>query len=315
MKIMVTGGAGFIGSHVVEAIVNQQISDEVISVVDILSMGHRENLSSVDDTSVQVIEQDLTNYARVSQLIAKHSVDTVIHLAVTPLVYSLMEPVVGYDHIVAMQQNLLECLRKGSYRRLISFSSSEVYGGMSGSNVITESSPMNPATPYAAAKASADLLALSYVNSFDLDVTIVRPFNNYGPRKRVLKRAGMIPTAIRNLSLGRPIELFGGGIASRDFVYVDDTANACMRVLQAGNVTGEVLHVASGVSRSMREVVLDIARIMEMEPVIIDRPGRQGDVAALNGCVEKTQRLLGYRPSTSWEDGLKQCIEYYRCDG
>lgn len=314
MKIMVTGGAGFIGSHVVETLVNEKLSSEVISVVDILSMGDRKNLSGVEATNVHVIEQDLTDYPRVSQLIAKHSIDTVIHLAVTPLIYSVYEPVVGYDHIVAMQQNLLECLRKGLYRKLISFSTSEVYGGMSGLKLITERAPLNPATPYAAAKASADLLALSYVNSFDLDVTIIRPFNNYGPRKQVLKNAGIIPTVIRNLSLGRPIELHGGGIASRDFVYVEDTAKTVSQVLQSNNLKGEVLHVASGISRTMRQVVMDIARLMDVEPRIEDRPRRQGDVAGLKGCTEKTRDLIGFTPSTSWEHGLKQCIQYYRLD-
>ncbi len=311
MKIMVTGGAGFIGSHLVEAIVEQQLSAEVISVVDILSMGDRSNLSNVEGSHVQVIEQDLTNYERVSQLIAKHSVDVVIHLAVTPLVYSLVEPVVGYDHIVAMQQNLLECQRKGLFQRLISFSTSEVYGGMAGRDVITEESPLNPATPYAAAKASADLLALSYVNSFDLDVTIVRPFNNYGPRKKVLKRAGIIPTVIRNLSRGLPVQLYGGGVASRDFVYVEDTVQAVLKVVSGENLSGEVLHVASGESRSMRDVIFDVARLMDVEPIVEDLPARQGDVASLRGSMDKTKSLIDYAPATTWEDGLKRCIEYY----
>lgn len=309
---MVTGGAGFIGSHVVEAIVSEQLSEEVISVVDILSMGDRKNLQCVEASHVQVIEQDLTNYERVSQLIAKHSVDTVIHLAVTPLVYSLVEPVVGFDHIVKMQQNLLECQRKGLFRKLISFSTSEVYGGMSGREVITEDSPLSPTTPYAAAKASADLMALAYVNSFDLDVTIVRPFNNYGPRKKVLRSAGIIPTVIRNLSKGLPIQLYGGGSASRDFVYVEDTARAVMKVLGAEQVKGEVLHVASGVSRSMRAVVEDIAQLMGVEPIIEALPRRQGDVVGLRGSMEKTRRLIDFEASTAWEDGLKRCIEYYQ---
>lgn len=309
---MVTGGAGFIGSHVVEAIVKQQLSAEVISVVDILSMGDRANLSKIEGHHIQVVEQDLTNYERVSQLIAKHSVDVVIHLAVTPLVYSLVEPVVGYDHIVAMQQNLLECQRKGLFQRLISFSTSEVYGGMSGRDEITEESPLIPATPYAAAKASADLLALSYVNSFDLDVTIVRPFNNYGPRKKVLKRAGIIPTVIRNLSRDLPVRLYGGGAASRDFVYVEDTAQGVLKILEADHLKGEVLHIASGVSRTMRDVVTNLGRIMGVEPVIEDLPGRQGDVAGLKGSMAKTRSLIDYEPVTTWEDGLRQCVEYYQ---
>ena len=254
----------------------------------------------------------MTDYARVSQLIAKHSVDTVIHLAVTPLVYSLVEPVVAFDQIVAMQQNLLECQRKGLFRRLVSFSTSEVYGGMSGRDVITEDSPLNPATPYAAAKAAADLMALSYVNSFDLDVTILRPFNNYGPRKKVMRGAGIIPSAIRNLSRGLPVQLYGGGTTSRDFVYVEDTARAVLQVLGADRVKGEVLHVASGVSRSMREVVQDIARLMDVEPLIEDLPRRQGDVEGLRGCMEKTPQFIDFTVATDWDEGLRQCIQYYK---
>jgi UDP-glucose 4-epimerase len=173
---------------------------------------------------------------------------------------------------------------------------------------------MFPRTPYASAKAAADVLTLSYGNCWPdtVNYTIVRPFNNYGPRKLVLKNAGIIPTAIRLLSRGQPVELNSNGETRRDFVHVSDTVSAVIKILEQPEVTrNQVYQVATGVSITMKQVVQTIGELMGITPEIILTSPRVGDVDCLKGSGEKILADLGIKPEMSFEDGLRECISYY----
>jgi UDP-glucose 4-epimerase len=212
--------------------------------------------------------------------------------------------------IVSMQIALLEAQRAGLYDLLLSFSTSEVYGS-SARTPLTELARPEPRTPYAAAKAFCDYLTQSYGCSFGTKYVILRPFNNYGPRKRVLARAGIIPTAIRRLARGSAVQVSGAGLQSRDYIYVTDTVAAVVIALRSPAAVGEIIHVASGIARTIRSIVEDIARLMGVAPAIEFMPEREGDVDFLCGDGRKAQDLLGFSPTTSWEQGLERCIDYY----
>jgi UDP-glucose 4-epimerase len=165
-RILVTGGAGFIGSHVVERLLLDDA--QAVIVLDNMAMGSLNNIAHIHDPRLEIIEGDVSNYNFMAFNITKYAVDTVCHLAVSPLIFSLKEPKLVVDNIVGMQAVLLECQKKGLFKKLLSFSTSEVYGS-SDDLMLTEDHRISPRTPYAAAKAFCDQLTISYHRSFGND--------------------------------------------------------------------------------------------------------------------------------------------------
>jgi dTDP-glucose 4,6-dehydratase len=207
-------------------------------------------------------------------------------------------------------QILLDAIREQPVERFILFSSSEVYGTAL-SEPMDEEHPLNPRSPYAATKAGADRLAYSYYVTYGVPIVIVRPFNNYGPRQHPEK---VIPRFITQALSDEPLTIHGDGHASRDWLYVDDDAEAVEAIIQADeSVVGEVINVATGVDVS----VCDIAdRVLELLGKPADMrthvPERLGQVDRHIGSTEKAERLLGWRARTAFEDGLERTISWYR---
>jgi dTDP-glucose 4,6-dehydratase len=208
-------------------------------------------------------------------------------------------------------QILLDAIRETPVERFILFSSSEVYGTALYAPM-DEEHPLNPRSPYAATKAGADRLAYSYYVTYGVPVVIVRPFNNYGPRQHPEK---VIPRFICQALSGEPLTIHGDGHASRDWLYVDDDAEAIETIIDADleKVVGEVINVATGVDITVSEIadkVLEmLGRPAALKMHVDERPGQ---VHRHIGSTEKAERLLGWRARTSFEDGLERTIAWYR---
>src|SRR3989344_1755416 len=220
-NILITGGAGFIGSHLADELISHEPGKLV--VVDNFFLGKEENLELAKNfPRFQLYRQDASHYGVMEDIVKKEKIDTVFNLATKALLYSFVDPNDAYMVNVDIASVLLQLLHKGYYENLVHFSSSEVYG--TARYVPTdESHPMFPETLYAAGKASADMIVQSYFRTFDLDISIVRPFNNYGPRQNEGSYAAVIPITVKRILNGeRPI-LEGDGKQTRDFIFVGDT--------------------------------------------------------------------------------------------
>ena len=220
-QVLVTGGAGFIGSHLVDRLLAEGAAH--VAVIDNLFLGSEHNLKqALDSARVTFYRDDAEFSTSLDYIFAQHSFDTVFNCATKALNYSFLNPANAFDTNVKVVLNLLELQRRNAFKTLCHFSTSEVYGSAV-YEPMDEAHPRNPTTTYAAGKAAADMAVESYVRMFDLDAFIVRPFNNYGPRQNHKgMMAGVIPiTAMRLLSGAAP-EIHGDGTQSRDFIYVDD---------------------------------------------------------------------------------------------
>jgi UDP-glucose 4-epimerase len=207
---------------------------------------------------------------------------------------------------------MCELIRQEYYNTLIHFSSSEVYG-TSISGPMDENHPLNGTTPYAASKAACDLLILSYCRTFGIDASIIRPFNNYGPRQNEGSYAGLIPITIYRIIKNEPPMIFGDGKQTRDYLYVTDTAKAAIKIYENNKTRQKVLNIASGKEISIVYVVKKIAEYMnyDTEKILYD-PDRPGDVRRHIANIYQAEDILGFKQTVSFEDGLKRTVGWYK---
>jgi len=310
-RVLVTGGAGFIGSHLVDRIAQE--APEALCVVDNLFLGRRENLADAEGLfpNLRFYQEDVCDADRMEEVVRDLDIEVVFHLAVVPLPASLERPSWSFDTNVRMSLVLCELLRAGSYETLIHFSSSEVYG--TALRVpMDEDHPLLPKTPYAASKAASDHLALSYESTFGLDVRVLRPFNNYGPRQNDGSYAAVIPIVLQRALTGEPIEIHGTGDQTRDFIFVRDTAEAAVRAYACPECKGRAVNVASGEETSVNEIVRELTRRIGSDSPIRTLPPRPGDVQRHCGGIRLAEELLGFAPATALRDGLIETVEWYR---
>lgn len=234
-----------------------------------------------------------------------------IHLAVTPLVLSLTEPKFVFNNIVDMQLSILECQRYGLFEKLISFSTAEVYGEAGYNCLVNEQTGFKPRTTYAAAKAAADMLVFSYAATFNINYNILRLVNNFGPKKRVLQGAGIIPTAIRSIVENQKVVLYGRGEQIRNFLNVRDTVDVVMKIINNPVFVNEVFLLADPIPRKMIDVIKDIFYLMGMKENIVYKEMRVADVLSVSADILKAKEKLSFEPKVSWFDGLNECIDYY----
>lgn len=311
INILVTGGAGFIGSHLVDALAGE--NPRSIHVVDNLFLGREENLQEARAKfpALSFHKMDATDGEALRQRIRNGRIDVVFNLATKALGYSFEDPLDAFHVNVQIAGHLLEALRLKEIGYLIHFSSSEAYGsGLEAT--IPESHPLLPHTPYAAGKAAADLMVRSYQKTFGLDVLTLRPFNNYGPRQNRGLYAGIIPITMDRILRGEPPVIQGTGEQTRDFIYVRDTIRLTIDLCRREDLKGSVLNVGTGVETSILDLVRRICRIAGCSRNIRYEPARPADVLRHCADISALKAAAGAPRLHSLDEGLEETWEWYR---
>jgi UDP-glucose 4-epimerase len=310
-RFVVTGGAGFIGSHLVDALLARGAAR--VAVVDIFFLGKDENLAparSLHSKRLHVYRDDASNLHTMQAVIDAEKPDVVFNLATKALIYSFFNPAGAFDVNVNLALTCLELLRKGAYGKLIHCSTSEVYGTAQTVSM-AETHPLLAETTYAAGKASADLAVSSYVKMFGVDATIVRPFNNYGLRQNDETYGAVIPLTVRRILTGDVPVIEGTGEQTRDFIYVLDTVDAMLRLAASNTQKGEAFNVGSGRETTIKALIEAICHIMDYKGEIARAPQRGADVLRHCANVAKAEQLVGPLAQTPLEKGLEATVEWY----
>jgi dTDP-glucose 4,6-dehydratase len=310
-RILVTGGAGFISSNFVRHLL-RATPYEVVSLDALTYAGNLENLADLmSHPRLSFVQGDIRDAELVGQIVA--DVDVIVNAAAESHVEKSIEQ--GGSEFVTTNvegtQVLLDAIRRNPIERFILISSSEVYGTARYAPM-DEEHPLEPRSPYAATKAGADRLAYSYWVTYELPIVIVRPFNNYGPRQHPEK---VVPRFITQALRDEPLTIHGDGHASRDWLYVDDDAEAIEAIIEAplDGLAGEVVNVATGVDISVTDVAELVLRMLDKPAdlqVHVDE--RLGQVDRHIGSTEKMRALTGWSAGTSFEDGLERTVAWYR---
>jgi dTDP-glucose 4,6-dehydratase len=309
--VLVTGGAGFIPSNFIRHLLAKTPYD-VVSLDALTYAGNPENLADVmSHERLSFVQGDIRNTALVREVVA--NVDVIVNAAAESHVEKSIRD--GGSQFVRTNvegtQILLDAIRETPVERFILISSSEVYG-TAVSDPMDESHPLNPRSPYAGTKAGADRLAYSYFVTYELPIVIVRPFNNYGPRQHPEK---VIPRFITQALQDEPLTVHGDGHATRDWLYVDDDAEAIEAVIEAplDSIAGEVLNLATGVDISINDIadtVLDtLGKPRSLKEHVPERPGQ---VDRHIGSTEKARALTGWHARTPFDEGLARTVAWYR---
>jgi dTDP-glucose 4,6-dehydratase len=306
-RVLVTGGAGFVGSALVRELLNKKYS---VSVIDDLSTGLVENLPK--DKRLKVIRGNVRNFRLVSRMVKHHSF--VIHLAAQafiPFSYEMPLQVAEVNAIGSI--NILKACIDNKVSRLVHVSSSEVYGSAQYSPM-DEKHPLQPYSTYSVAKLAADLWAQTFFFEHKLPVLILRPFNTFGPRESL---PYFIPEMIRQCLKESEIHV-GNLETSRDFTYVEDTANAMIKALETGNIEGEIINIGTGQTHKMSEILSLIKRETgaQEKPIMLDKSRlRPRDVEILVTDNTKAQKTLGWKPTITFKEGIRRTIKWYKDNG
>lgn len=308
---MVSGGAGFIGSHLIDRLIAEE--PESLVVVDNLFLGNDDNLGSARGSypGLKLYVQDATDYDEVGAIVAAERIEVMFNLAIVPLPASLVNPRWTVDHNVALATVPCELLRQGYYETLIHFSSSEAYG--SAHYVpMDEAHPPMPSTPYAASKVAGDQVVLAYRHTYGVDAAILRPFNNFGPRQNAGAYAGVIPVVVGRAMRGLPIVIYGDGEQTRDFIFVRDTVDAAISIYGEPKTRGQIVNVASGKETTINHLVRELLRIVGSDVPITYEDPRPGDVRRHRAAVDRARELIGFEARTPLAEGLAETVDWYR---
>lgn len=313
MKILVTGGAGFIGTNFIKYIMDRHKDDEVLCVDKLTYAGNRGNLAEFEnDSRFEFCKADICDKDKIENIFRGYAPDCVINFAAESHVdRSLVSPSAFIETNVVGTQILLDAVNKYQIKRFHQVSTDEVYGDLPLDRPelkFNEESMLKPSSPYSASKAAADLLVLAYHRSFKTPVTVSRCSNNYGPYQHFEK---LIPHMISLALCGKPLTVYGDGKNVRDWIYVDDHCRAIDMIIRGGK-SGEVYNVGGGNEISNIELVRMILSLLKRPEALIeyvaDRPGHDRRYA-INS--DKLSRSLGYSPSVEFSDGLCKTVEWY----
>ncbi|MGQ4832893.1 MAG: GDP-mannose 4,6-dehydratase [Candidatus Asgardarchaeia archaeon] len=310
MIVFLTGGCGFIGSHIAHELVKRDYS---IVIVDNLSKGTLERISDIKD-SVEFHKVDLRNFDELKEVFPKDDNVIVIHTAAQVSVHkSISDPTFDATNNIIGTLNLLNVAKdSGNVKRFIHFSSAAIYGDPK-YVPIDEDHPKNPISPYGISKLTSEYYAISYNILYKLNTVAIRPFNVYGPGQNPDDPyAGVITIFISRVLDGKPPIVYGGN-QTRDFVNVKDVVSSVILAMERLNIQGEAFNIASGVEVSIKdlaEIILRISGRQDLSPIF--EAFRTGDIARSVASIEKAKKLLGYNPKVSLEEGLKEVIEWMK---
>ncbi|OWP35344.1 dTDP-glucose 4,6-dehydratase [Limosilactobacillus fermentum] len=308
MNILVTGGAGFIGSHFLRYQLSHYPADRVVNLDCLTYAGNLANVADLaSNPRYHFIQGDIRDAATVSEALATHQIDVVVNFAAESHVdRSIEDPAPFVSTNVVGVQVLLDACRRAQVR-LVQVSTDEVYGSIVAGRV-DEEAPLQPSSPYAATKASADLLAMAAHHTFGQDVVITRSANNYGPNQHPEK---LVPMIITNDYQQRPLTIQGAGDDIRDWLYVVDNCQAIDLVMRKG-VAGEVYNIGGFERRTVLEVVASLQALLGFPASqvvhVAERLGHDHHYAVDD---TKLRRALGWRPSTSLAAGLTQTVRAF----
>jgi UDP-glucose 4-epimerase len=303
-RALVTGGAGFIGSNLVRALLER--GDDV-RVLDNFATGNRANLADVDG-QVEIVEGDLRSYERVHA--AVRGAELVFHQGALPSVpRSVQDPLTTTAVNVEGTLNVLLAARDESVRRVVFASSSSVYGN-AGTLPRTEDQLPEPISPYAVAKLAAERFCVSYTRVYGLETVALRYFNVFGPRQDPASQyAAVVPRFIRAIATGQPVTVYGDGEQSRDFTFVANVVDANLRAAAAPEACGEIINVATGGSETVNALADTVGTLLGKHAEKRFEPARPGDVRQSWADIGVARELLGFEPSVDFEDGLRRTIE------
>ena len=304
-KYLVTGGAGFIGSHIVRALLEQ---GDFVRVLDNLSTGKPENLAGLD---VEFLEGDVRDTGMVAKATA--GIDLVFHeAAFVSVPQSMQDPLLCFDINQRGTEILLDAARRAGVGRVVLASSSAVYGD-SDAMPLNEDLALHPLSPYAVSKRVDELYAELYTRSFGLDVAALRYFNVYGPRQRPDSMyAAAVPIFTRRLLDGKPPTIYGDGGQTRDLVYVGDVVRANLVASEHPAAPGQVFNICTGQELRVIDLVHGLLELFPAGPAPVFSPVRQGDIYRSVGNPQKALAMLGFSPQTGLSAGLKAVVDWMK---
>lgn len=303
-RCLVTGGAGFIGSHLIDALVADGKS---VRVLDDFSSGKTANLAHAA-AHIELIHGSITDPAVVRQAVA--GCDVVYHLAaVASVVRSVENPLLSHEVCATGTLHVLDAARQLGTRRVIFAASSSAYGDQSGA-AQSEDDPLMPLSPYAAAKLASEHYCTAFTKVYGLETARLRFFNVFGPRQDARSPySGVIALFIAAMTQGKAPVIFGDGLQSRDFVYISNVVQALRLAADSSTAIGNVYNIATGQSTTILELVQHLNDLLKtnIQPVL--QPPRPGDVRMSQASIRRAQTDLGYHPAVSFRDGLAKTVE------
>lgn len=312
MKYLVTGGAGFIGSHIVGSLLEQGHS---VRVLDNFSTGKRENLDDVarrfDGNRLEILEGDVRDASRVAD--AVRGVDIIFHeAAFVSVPQSMEEPQNCFDVNAAGTSLLFDAARKAGVKRAVVASSAAVYGDVDALPLVEET-PLQPKSPYAVSKRIKEMYAELFTGTFGFEVVALRYFNVYGPRQRPDSMyAAAVPIFARRLLDNKPVTIFGDGGQTRDLINVHDVVRANLIASEHPDAAGKVFNVCTGIETRLLDLLDVMYELLPGSPTHEFAPARAGDIYRSIGSPQKAAAIMGFRAQVSLVDGLKEVIDWMR---
>jgi UDP-glucose 4-epimerase len=306
---LVTGGGGFIGSHLVDRLVARGVR---VRILDDFQTGRVENLASVLER-VELLRGSITDAGVVRKAVG--GCDCVFHLAALPSVQrSVEDPLATHAACATGTLNVLETARHAGVRRVVYAASSSAYGGL-GNRIQREDDPVNPLSPYAAAKLAGEFYCRAFTTSYGLETVRLRFFNVFGPRQRAdSPYSGVIPLFIDAMTKGKRPVIHGNGRQSRDFTYVANAVQALEKAAEAEASSGKVYNIANGSHATILELVEQLNGLLGTQVVPEHAPARVGDVRYSQADITQARRDLGYEPAVPFSEGLRRTVAAFTSD-